>query len=175
MKSRVTQVLESRPLVLLVHAAIWLLLYLAVAGIRGTSPDFRESEPRLGPVPALLPATAFAGLFAGKYVPPPVAGTNVPNAFYTLHFMPKLLPPAPPPTTRKIELTYAGFYEASDGVRRVMVRLGDAFLTAPVGARLTANLYAASAAIQTLVLTNPAAQTNVLPLNLKKELEVPIQ
>ena len=46
---------------------------------------------------------------------------------------------------------------------------------APIGARIATNLLIAEATMQAMTLTNLAAQTNILPLNVKKELEVPIQ
>ncbi len=84
-------------------------------------------------------------------------------------------PPPPPPTTRKIEVTYQGFYQTGDGPKQTIFKLGEAFLVAPIGARIATNLFIAEATMQALTLTNLAAQTNILPLNAKKELVVPIQ
>jgi hypothetical protein len=55
-----------------------------------------------------------------------------------------------------------------------MIRLGDSFLITPVGGRVLSNLFVAEATLQTLTLTNPAAKTNILALNQKKEVEVPL-
>ena len=60
------------------------------------------------------------------------------------------------------------------GSKHIIVKLADAFLDTLVGAKITANLFAAEATMQSLTLTNPAAQTNLLLLNTKKEIEVPI-
>jgi hypothetical protein len=62
-----------------------------------------------------------------------------------------------------------------NGIKHVIVKLADAFLDKTIGANLTANLYAADATTQGLTLTNSTAQTNLLQLNTKKELEVPIK
>ena len=86
-----------------------------------------------------------------------------------------MTPAAPVPTTRKIEVTYQGFYESGDGPRQVIVKVGEAFIVAPIGARVATNLFVSTATMQTLTLTNLAAQTNILSLNTKKEIEVPIQ
>ncbi len=56
-----------------------------------------------------------------------------------------------------------------------MVKLDDAILVTQVGSNLTANLFAADASITSLTLTNPAAQTNLLPLNAKTKMKVPIR
>jgi len=56
-----------------------------------------------------------------------------------------------------------------------MVKLGDAILAAQVGSNVTANLFAADASGTSLTLTNPAGQTNLLPLNAKTQMKVPIK
>ena len=81
----------------------------------------------------------------------------------------------PPPTTRKIEVTYQGFYQTGEGPKQTIFKLGDAFLVAPVGAQIATSLFVADATMQALTLTNLAAQTNIVPLNMKKEIVVPIQ
>ena len=93
--------------------------------------------------------------------------------FFTRYFVPPA--PPPPPTTRTIEVTYQGFYQTGDGPKQTMFRLGEAFHFAPVGARIATNLFIAEVTMQAMTLTNLAAQTNILPLNVKKELVVPIQ
>jgi hypothetical protein len=82
---------------------------------------------------------------------------------------------SPPPTTRNIELTYQGFYQAGDGTKHTICKLGDTFIAVPVGGKIATNLFVADATLQALTLTNQAAQTNILPLNAKKELVVPMQ
>jgi hypothetical protein len=53
--------------------------------------------------------------------------------------------------------------------------VGDLFVVAVIGAPITTNLFVADASLQSLLLTNHVAQTNLLPLNVKKEIEVPIK
>jgi hypothetical protein len=166
--------LRNRSFVILVHAGLWLLFYLALMGLGGKSPGFREIPSRPGSPPSLLPATRLQRLFAGDAWPRIPAQTNWLNPFFTQHFNP-IQPPSPPPTTRDIELTYLGFYQTADGPKRTMVKLGDAILVAQVGSNVTANLFAADASISSLTLTNPAAQTNRLPLNAKTRMKVPIK
>jgi hypothetical protein len=56
-----------------------------------------------------------------------------------------------------------------------MYKLGDVLQVAPLGAELATSFFIADANIQALTLTNLAAQTNILPLNTKKPLVVPIK
>ena len=52
--------------------------------------------------------------------------------------------------------------------------MGDIFIVAPIGGTVATKLFVADATMQTLTLTNHNAQTNVVPLNSKKEFEVPL-
>ena len=174
MKSLLTQLLGSRWFVVSTHASLWLLFYLTFGGLGSPSPDFRESLARTPARHPILPETSLADFFSPE---PPAkfgADTNAMNPFVTSYFIPRQAPAPPPPTTRKIELTYLGFYQTAQGDKQAIVRQGDDFLVATVGAKITANLYAAEASMQTLLVTNSAAKTNLLLLNSKKELEVPV-
>ena len=48
-------------------------------------------------------------------------------------------------------------------------------MVAPVGTRVVTNLFIAAATMQAMTLTNLEAQTNIVPLNVKREIVVPIQ
>jgi len=158
-----------------VNAGLWLLLVLIVAGIGGRTPRFREAEADMSAVSAHIPVTKLAPLFTVASLPKTLVDAANPNPFATTHFMPPTPPPPPPPTTCKYELTYQGFYRAADGPVRALIRLGDSLVAVPVGAAVTTNLYVIAATFQTLTVTNSAAQTNVLTINTKKEVEVPIK
>jgi len=173
MKPIIAQTLRSRWLAGVVHAALWLLLYLAVAGIGGRAPVYREADGSQPPPQTPEAIRRLDRLFAAT--PPRPADSNAPNAFFTRHFIPAPAPTPPPPTTRKIELVYQGFFTADNGAPQTMVKLGEKYLITPAGSNLTANLFVAQAAVLSLTLTNPAGQTNLLPLNVKKEVEVPIK
>ena len=170
-----TQTLRSRGFAVTMHLTLWVLLVLAVTGIRGKAPELREAEsaPSLPQSPA--PVARLEELFNSGAKPTILTRTNLLNPFYTTQFIPPQTPIAPAPTTRKIDLTYLGYYQTAGGPEQVMVRMGDTFLVAAPGKKLTSNLFAARATMQLLTLTNTSAQTNLLPLNVKKELEVPIQ
>lgn len=174
MKLIVAQVLRSRWLAGVVHACLWLLVYFAATRLGGKLPAFQELDGS-EPVPPVHAAIAkLDPLFTSGAWPKVVVGTNEVSVFYTLNFAPTPKPTPPPPTTRKIELTYQGFYNV-EGKSRVLVKMDDRFLVTPLGSNVTANLFAANATALNLTLTNSTAQTNVLTLNLKKQLEVPIK
>jgi hypothetical protein len=174
MKPAGIQALRSRSFVILVHCGLWLLFYLALTGLGGKTPAFRETQSPFASPRGLLPAARLQRLFAGDARPKTPAQTNSLNPFFTQYFNPVKTPSAPP-TTRDIELTYLGFYQTADGPKRAMFKLGDAILVAQVGSNATANLFVAEASMRSLTLTNPAAQTNLLPLNAKTQMKVPIQ
>jgi hypothetical protein len=158
------------------HAGLWLLLLLAVIGIGGgRAPHFREAEADPTTVSTPVPVAKLEKLFTPTNWPKNVVDASSLNPFVTTYFMPTNPPPPPPPTTRKVELTYQGFYRTAEGPKYTLLRLGDALVSVPVGGRVVTNLYVIEATLQTLTLTNSAAQTNVLTLNTKKEVEVPLK
>lgn len=165
------QTLRSRWFVVFVHLCLWVMLYLAAVGIGGKTPDFHESDSFSAPAESPAPVARLDQLFAADAWPKWPGNTNAPSAFFTRHFIPAV---PVPPTVRKFELTYQGFYQSGDNAKQTMIRLGDSFLVAPIGGRVISNLFVADATLQILTLTNPAAKTNILPLNQKKEVEVPL-
>jgi hypothetical protein len=162
-------------MIVCLHGGLWLLIYLAASNLGGKAPNFREVDSFSTPPSRLPPVAKIAPLFAPGVWPKTVLDTNNLDPFFTRNFIPPPKPPPPAPTTRKIELTYQGFYQAAGGPKQSIIKLGDAFLTTPPGAKVTANLFVMDATVQALTLTNSASQTNILQLNVKKELEVPIQ
>ena len=53
--------------------------------------------------------------------------------------------------------------------------MGEKMVPIPVGGRVVTNLFVVDATLRTLTLTNTIAQTNVIALNTKQVVEVPIQ
>jgi hypothetical protein len=172
LKPNIAKAMRSRWLAVSVHAGLWLVLYLALTHLGGKAFDSREADSGVAPAPCPVPVARLNGLFSLGGWPKALGGTNGLNPFATRHFIPQQ---APPPTTRKIEVTYQGFYQAGDGPKQAIFKLGEAFVTAPIGAKVATNLFVAAATMQELTLTNQAAQTNLVPLNVKKAIEVPIQ
>jgi hypothetical protein len=169
------QAMRSRWFAIGVHVSLWCVLYLAVTHLGGKTPDFRIAETSSTATPGPVPVAKMDALFASAQWPIPQGGANNLNPFFTRYFVPAPSPAPPTPTTRKIEVTYQGFYQAGDDMKHAVVKVADVFVVASIGASITTNLFVADANLQNLMLTNLAAQTNVLLLNAKKEIEVPIK
>jgi hypothetical protein len=157
--------------VVFVHLCLWVMLYLGAVGIGGKTPEFHESDSFSSPAESPAPVARLDQLFAPDAWPRWPGESSGTSAFYTRHFLPAI---PLPPTVRKFDLTYQGFYQSGENPKQTMIRLGDAFLITPVGGRVISNLFVAEATMQTLTLTNLAAKTNILALNQKKEVEVPL-
>jgi hypothetical protein len=168
----VKKILRSRWFVISVHAGLWLLLYLAVLSLGGKAPGFREADGIANPPESPAPVAGLERLFSPGAWPGSLIETNKLNPFFTRYFVP---PAPPPPTTRKIEVTYQGFYQAGDAPKNTIFKLDEAIIVAPIGAKIAVGLFIADATIQALTLTNLVAQTNIVPLNAKREIIVPIQ
>jgi len=166
------QTIKSRWFVTVLHAGLWLLLALVVLRLRGTTTHYLETASHTSPAQNPVPVARLEKLFApGSWFKPPHE-TNSPSLFATRHF----IPPTPaPPTTRKVELSYQGFYQTGEDSRHVFLQVDGALVISLVGGRIANDLFIADAAFQTLTLTNAAAQTNVLTLNTKKSVEVPVK
>jgi len=155
-----------------IHAGMWFLLYLAVVNLGGKAPSLRDAEGVASPPRSPVAVAGLERLFSPGIWPKSLTDTNRLNPFLTTYFIPQA---PPPPTTRKIEVTYQGYYQTAAGPKNTIYKLGDAFLVAPIGARIATNLFIAEATMQAMTLTNLAAQTNILPLNAKTELVVPMR
>jgi len=169
----VMRALRSRWCVVGMHAGLWFLLYLAATSLGAKAPGFHEAQAFAKQPESPAPVAAIERLFSQGLRPQVLKDTNALNPFVTRYFVPPA--PPPPPTTRKIEVTYQGFYQTGDGQRQTIFRLGDTYVVAPVGASVVTNLIIAEATMQALTLTNREAQTNIVPLNVKREIIVPIQ
>ena len=175
MAGTLTQTLRSRSFAVGVHAALWVLLILVIIAVGGKAPDFRDAEsastaPREGP-----PIAKLGLLFEPAQWPAPLASSEGSSPFFTRYFVPVASPTPPPPTTRKIEVTYQGFFETSDGPRNAVIKVADVFMSIPVGGAVATNFFVGEASMQSLTLTNPTAPPTILPLNSKKEIEVPVK
>lgn len=176
MPPTVKKALRSRWFAACAHAGLWILLCLAVANLGGRAPELLDANAVSVPLQSPAPVEGLQHLFSPGVWPASLSVTNALNPFFTRHFITPPAPPPPPPTTRKIEVTYLGFYQTGDGPKQTLFKLGEAYQVAPMGGRIATNLLIAEATMQALTLTNLTAQTNnIIPLNAKKELEVPIQ
>jgi len=170
-----SETLRSRWFSGCVHAGLWLLFLLVMTRIGGQRPDFQEARPDPAAVTAPVPVGKLENLFVPANWSNLAPETGSLNPFITSYFQPPTKPPPPSPTTRRIQLTYQGFYQTGNAPRRAVIRFGDALVDVPVGDTVTPTLFVASVTATNLTLTNSAAQTNLLVLNTKKEIEIPIR
>jgi hypothetical protein len=174
-------ILRSRWFSSCLHVGLWFLLLLAVIGLGGRTPQFREAAVQPVALTLTVPVARLAGLFVPAKWPKSGVDSAGLNLFATSYFIPPpppppaTTPPPPQPTTWKVELTYQGFYRTGDGPNYALLRLGDKLISVPVGGVVVTNLYVAEAALQNLTLTNSAMQTNLIPMNTKREIEVPLK
>ncbi len=176
MSTALQQIFRSRWFVLCLHATLWLFLYLAVASLRGRAPEFKQGSGLQSAADPAFPIPKLEPLFAPGQVSAAIDHlTNAPNPFFTRYFVPPAPPAPPPPTTRKIEIAYQGFYQTADGPKHAVLSLAGGLMVVRVGALVATNWYAADASMQSVLLTNTSAQTNLVTINSKKEIEVPIR
>jgi hypothetical protein len=166
---------RSRWFATVVHVGLWCVLYLAIIHLGGKTPEFRIADSSVPPAPGPVPVAAMESIFSPAHWPNSQALTNIPNPFFTTHFVPAPAPAPVPPTMRKVEVTYQGYYQAGDTLKHVIVKVGDLFVAAVAGAPITTNLFVADASMQNLLLTNLNGQTNLILLNSKQQIEVPIK
>jgi len=166
------RILRNRWFATCAHVGLWVLLFLAVANLGRRVPELQDADATPPPPQSSVPIEGLENLFSPGGWSTSLNTTNQLDSFSTRHFIP---PTAPPPTTRKILVTYLGFYQAGDSPSHTMFKLGDAYQVAPPGTQIATNLFIAKATMEALTLTNLTGQTNILPLNAKKELEVPIR
>src|SRR5262245_43769246 len=111
MSPGITKTIRSRWLAGVMHVGLWILLYLALTGLRGPSPGFRVADHSNAPLKSVVPMDKIDSVFAAPW-PRLKPGTNELNPFVTTYFTPPVVLPTPAPTTRKIQLEYHGFYIA---------------------------------------------------------------
>lgn len=149
------------------------LLLVVVRNFGLGLPPFPENS-RSDEPPISIPAAArLSELFDIATVPALTTSAREASPFYTTHFQP---PPQPkPPTTRQIPMTYLGHIQGADGQRRAFVRVDNQTFIREVSQPVVDDLMVAEIALQTLTLTNSAAQTNVLQFQTEQRVEVPIK
>ena len=176
-----SETLRSRWFAISLHVGLWVLLLLALVGggIGGRLLEFQEAVPNPAAVITPVPVAKLEVLFAPTNFPRLVVDPATKNLFSTAHFVPAITPPppppAPPPTTWKLDLTYQGFYRTGEGPKYALVLLGEKLASIPVGGMVVTNLFIVNATVKTLTLTNTAVQTNILTLNTKQPIEVPLK
>jgi hypothetical protein len=103
--------------------------------------------------------------------------TNLPPPFITTFFQP---PPPPPPDpnlkkTRKVTLTYNGFFETATGEKRAYVLVGGALAMLPPGGAVISDLMISNIQRSHLLLKRAATQDVVVPFRGSTEIEIPAE
>jgi len=163
---------RDRWLAVLLLGGLSALLAFAVMNLGGSLPDLPKPIRR---PPNAKPSIQVAGIDS-LFAPTPLAQLASPpkmlNPFDTTYYQPA---PSKPPTTRKVALTYQGFFQTAEGQKRAFLNVDDKLVVGPAGSKVVADLVVMNIALRSVTLTNSTAQTNVLEFNARKEVEVPVQ
>ncbi|MBP7828069.1 MAG: hypothetical protein KA236_16155 [Verrucomicrobia bacterium] len=128
-----------------------------------------------------VPAPAGAGptnprlkeMFAPATLTQLAPATNLPAPFATTFFQPP--PPPPAKKTRKVKLTYHGFFETAAGEKRAFVNVGGATTLLSLGAPVVSDLMISNIQRLELTLRRAVTQEVVIPFRGSTEVEVPIE
>ena len=167
---------KDRWLTAALQTGLVILLVLVLKDWGGQLPVFPNLKRRPVPLSQAVPVGRIEALFSAASLAQMMPATNAANPFFTAHFRPPPAPPPPPPaTTRKVELIYQGFFQVESGSKYAFIKAGDSLVTGPVGTKVVADWVVAGIELNTVALTNNAAQTNLLQFNAKKEVEIPVK
>lgn len=170
---------NSRALLLALLFGALVLLVLVASELGGELPNRAGLKPRPYTPDVTGLARKIEALFSPGTLNTLRPATNGVSPFYTTHFQPPPPPPAPPPaptptpTSVKIRLTYQGLYQSAGGEKKAFIKVGEGMVAGVVGAKVVADWSVAEIALRTLILKNPASQTNLLEFNVPKEIEIP--
>jgi len=101
--------------------------------------------------------------------------TNSANPFFTLAIQPTPppTPPPPPPATRKVDVTYRGFFETSARVRRALIQVADKEVIAGKGDKILVDYGVVEIELRHLGLTNGTGGAVKLDFSKVISIEVP--
>lgn len=117
-------------------------------------------------------------LFAPAALAVVAPATNLPAPFVTAYFQPPPPPPPPPPDikkTRKVTLTYNGFFETSSGEKRAYVLVGGASSLLTLGAPVVSDLMISNIQRTQLTLRRAITQEVTVPFRGSTEVEIPAE
>jgi hypothetical protein len=155
------------------------VLYMTVSRLRGRMPVLEELPPTIPLRADLTPAGKVAGAFHTNQWPKIHPAAGLTNLLFTTQFVPPPPPvtapppPPPPPPPRKVALLYQGFFETAETVRHAYLQVDTNQVLIKLGSNVVADVHVAEIGRRTLILTNSAGQTNVIPFRVPKEIEVP--
>lgn len=151
-------------------AGLALLLLLTLLGLGGRVPDLPPLGGQGRAMPDWPSPAQVGDWFSVPELARAVRQTNAINPFFTLHFQ-----PPPPPSTRRVTLTYQGSLRGSEDQVRAFVLVDTNTHVLAAGSNVVADHAVKSIALRTLILTNAAGQTNVLEFGVPKSLEIPVK
>ena len=140
----------------------------------GTLPPRPDLSLRAGRASNLVPIEKAQALFAPEVFKDLPKLTNAPDVFYTTYFQPAPKPKPRPPTTKKVNLTYLGFVEGGSGQREAYIQTDAGLVTGPAGTKLIDHFVVSAITLEALTVQADGGTTNVLPFNVKQELEIPV-
>ncbi|MCC7374531.1 MAG: hypothetical protein IT581_07730 [Verrucomicrobiales bacterium] len=152
-----------------------LLLALALSQLSSRTAVPPESRPS-GPLPTPHPAAEQTRQFfawPGSVDWRPM--TNAGNPFFTLAIQPAPppKPPPPPPKTRKVDVTYRGFFETAAGLKRAVVQVADKQVLCSLGEKFLADYVAVEIGLRHLGSTNAAGTALKLEFAKTASVEIP--
>ena len=155
-----------------IFTAAVLILILLLQDLNDALPDRPRFEPAaapavLGPTNGRLPE-----LFSPAALTDVARVTNAPLPFVTTFFQPP--PPPPAKKTRKVNLTYNGFFQTAGGEKRAYLMIDDKLAMLPPGASVVADVVISNILRTELTLLQ-ATQAVVIPFRGSKEVEVPAE
>jgi hypothetical protein len=146
-------------------------LGLAILSIRHSE---RSATPGARPqrhVPA-APVSTFEStraLFTLSAIPGRGTDTNSPHPFFTTYFQPA---PQPPKTTRRVEVSYQGFFQTPEGERHAYVLADTNLIVVPTGGRILGNLSVTTIDRPSVTLAIGDTQSTLLPFRAKTNVVV---
>lgn len=150
--------------------------WLVVRDLDDDLPQVPERRSGANVSPGLLPADeTIVQRFAAGAWPRAVGDTNLASVFVTTYFRPPPPPPPPVRKTQKFQLTYQGFFETADGVRRAYVLVNDRLAILAPGARVVGDVVVGEMDRLQLRLVQAETQTVIVPFRATREVEVPVE
>lgn len=146
---------------------------LVVRDLGGALPALPRFTPAaggasLGPADGRLPE-----LFSAEALARLTPATNLPPPFVTGFFQPP--PPPPARKTRKVKLTYQGFFETAGGEKRAFVEVDGAATLAALGGPVVSDLMISNIQRLELTLRRVVTQEVVIPFRASAVVEVPVE
>ncbi len=159
-----------------IFGILGLLVFLLVRDLGGQLPTLPRLTPPTTSSQITLTNERLVEIFAPAALLAVAPAPHLPAAFATAYFQPP--PPPPPPNpdvkkTRKVALTYNGYFETSAGEKRVFVGVGGATAMLPFGAAVISDLMISNIQRTQLTLMRSGTQAVAVPFRGSTEVEVP--